>query len=622
MTRYFALIFASFFLVFGACGDGDGDPYNPNDPNFPGSSKLPEETKLPELDGIPSSFTMERHLFYVSSQESAPGLYAYNPLNKSTTLVAPDLDLERVPFAHMLPLGKISANETISEYRAGGVMYATLEIEDMEGFELPHHQYNYIAGDGPDALTPHKVSSTLVTPGSGLTGLFSYDLADLRDSSFLQTMGENTRFDMGMDSGTPAIDAPEGKPLWSTLSDDLHTHAYWLYIDENDDLVVYDRDFSNKTTVVDSATGDPIGGLNAFLSQPITAIGYDSSLFGLAFDDDSDDDDRPNGVAYVVTMPSDANPTPTAKKVVNKAGEPLLFPSGLLGGLMIPGDNLLYSRDGVIVYGGGSDLFGMLLPGGVTKGVNLTRIENGEWSNLNITSGDLEDFVIGGINLSDILMLPPMLIPVSGHGAFWAPGGAPELIEPTDKDPSTWKRTSLADILPEPEDTPTAESVNGWIYYNHARAGGGAIAYHVPSKKVVHLPKARWVGASTDGTSKSIGAVDRLNISDVFLITKNKELAAVPAESPDQGIVILGKLPDTFDELAFRGMGTGPHRLVNIKHKDNSYEVVAVDTQTKNSLHHVMDAPAKNWEKVIGKIMDTEMTTTIRADHTRPIDLY
>lgn len=620
MARYFALIFASFFLVFGACGDKGDDPYNPYNPNFPGNSKLPKETKLPELSGIPSSFTMERHLFYISTQKNGPGLYAYNPQDGTKTLAAPDLEIERVLFAHMLPLGTANADGTVSDYRAGGVMYATLEIEDLNGFDNPQHQYNYIAGDGPNALTPHKVSSSLVFPGSGQTGLFSYDLADLRGSSFLQTMGENIRFDMGMDSVTPAINAPEGKPLMSTLSDDLHTHAYWLYIDENNDLVVYNRDFSTKTLVVDAETGSAVGGLDDYASQHITYITYDSVLVGLVFDDADDD---AAGIGYIVTMPTADKPTPTAKKVVNNKGEPLLFPPALFGGIARPDDNLMYSRNNAIVYASGSDFFGMLVPGNEAKGVNMTRIENGTWSNLKITSDELDDFSVGGINFNDILTIPPMLIPVSGHGTFWAPGGVPELIEPTDKDPSTWKRTSLADILPEPENTPTTESVNGWVYYNHDTAGGGAIAYHVPSKKVIHLPKAQWVGASTDGTSKSIGAVARINISDIFLITKNKELAAVPAESPDQGIVILGKLPDTFDDLVFRGIGTGPHRLVGIKHKDNSYEVVAVDTQNKNSLHRLMDAPVKDWEKATGTLPNgEEMTVTIQGALTRPIDLY
>jgi len=631
MKRYFILVFAALLMAFGACGDGrNDDPYGPWGPGGPGgpggSSRLPKETKLQELDGIPSSFDMDRWLFYVSAHKDAPGLYGYRPSTDEIKLVDAEYDYRMIPFLQTLRLGTVHPNGTVTDFRAGGVMYARYHGKVMNGVELPEHHYHYVSSDAAAGATPVRISSTSSTPGAGLIGLLSFDLGDLTKSSFLQAMGDPLRFDVGMDSSTPAKEAPKGKVLMSTISDDLHTHAYWLYVDKDGALVFYDREFQNKLPVIDADTNQPITGV-AETSQHIAWANYDKLLAGIVFKT-NDNDDYQNGIGYMITAPSDANPTPTAQRVVNDKGDPLVFGASLLGGLATPQDALTYARDGVIVFASGDDLFSMIGGAGSSdgsvsvKGVKLTRIEGNRWSLLNLRSEDLGiDF--GGIDFSGLMMLSNMLIPVEGYGAFWAPNGKPELIEVKGADPSQWKRTALPDNLPEPEHTPTTESANGWIYYNHDYAGGGAIAYHVPSKEIVHLPKAEWVGASSNGKGASIGSLSRIQLSEVFVRTKDNQLGAVAADAPNQGIVILGPLPSSLKEINFAGIGAGPHRLIGIKHQNESYEIIAVDTARKGSLKRLMSSPAVDWEGFPREIYEGHiMTTTIQAGHTRPADLY
>lgn len=630
MKRYFVLVFAAVFLSFGACGDGGEDPYGPWGPGGPGGpgTSLPKETNLPELDGIPSSFNMDRWLFYVSTHEDGPGLHAYHPSTEEIKLIDSEYDYTNVAFLHTLPLGEILPNGSVKKYRAGGVMYARQVMQDLNGHPFPRHQYRYVSSDPTTGPTSTAISSTLSSPGSGLTGLFSFDLNALTGSSFLQTTGDNLRFDVGMDEHTPAMEAPEGAVLISTIGGDLHTHAYWLYVDKNDALVFYDRDFQTALPVIDAETNAPITGVSQ-QSQVINWANYDQLLVGIVFKptDQENTDDSQNGIGYMITAPSTDHPTPTAQRVVNDQGNALQFAPTLFGGIARPSDSLMYGRDGVIVFASGNDLFSMLDQAGTgqddasTNGVNLTRIDGNKWSRLNIQGEDL-GIDIGGWDFSGIMTLSNMLIPVSGHGTFWAPNGVPELIEVNGADPSQWKRTALSDKLPEPESTPTTESANGWVYYNHDTSGGGAIAYHVPSKEIIHLPRAQWVGASSNGDGGSVGAVSRIGLSEIFVRTKDNQLGAVAADAPNQGIVILGALPSTVEEVNFAGIGAGSHRLVGLKHKNDSYEVIAVDTSRKGSLKHLLNSPAVDWEGFEREVFGEVMTRTIQAGYTRPADLY
>lgn len=635
MKTHYAIFVAFFAALCIACpSDDKNDKYSEKPWETP-ANNLPE-TKLPARDGIPSNNTMDRLLYFVSSHEDGPGLYAYRPSDPDAgaIYVDPDLELVRSPFVHVIPRGVMDADGNISEYRAGGVMYATETIELIgapgQEQEFPYHQYHYASSD-PNADQPrYQISNTTVFPGAGLSGLFSYDLSDLRGSSFLQTGSDPVRFDLGMGADTAPLEAPKGKVMMSTIGDDLHTHNQWLYINEDDELVFYTRDFDNVVPVIDVDTSQPITGL-AQNSSFISHISHNVILVGLAFQtEDENDSSFSGGEAYRIHAPDADHTNGRAERIENADGEPLKFKASLFGGLMVPSDQLLFVRNNTIWFAGGDGLESMLTPGESgndgsvdLSGVTLTRIEGAQWSRLLVRDEELEGFNFGGIDFAGMGTLPGMLIPIDGHGAFWAPNGHPELIEANSSNPDQWKRTSLADTLPEPEDTPITESVNGWIYYNHdVGRRGGAIAYHVPSKEVIHLPGARWVGASGNGTGIGAGSASRVQMSEIFVQTKDGVLGAVEANAPDKGIVALGQLPDTFKTVSVRGPGLGPHRLIGIEHEDERFEVIAVDTTTKNSLKHLMSSPAEDWEVVIGNIIDEQITGTIQAGYTAPVNFY
>lgn len=631
MKIFHAISIGFLALTFAACpSDDKPDPWDdPSTPNLP-------ETKLPSRDGIPSSNTMDRLLYFVSTHEDGPGLYAYRPSkpDDGAIYIDPDLDLSRIPFIHMLPLGVLNADGNITDYRAGGVMYAITKHKELgePGHKITtvSHQYTYVSSDPATEGERYQVSSTEVSPGSGGSGLFSYDLRALTGSSFLQMGSEPLRFDLDLGADDEALAAPKGKVLVSTLGDDLHTHNQWLYINEDAELVFYTRDFSESVPVIDVTTNQPIAGV-ARNSQFIAQISYNTILVGLAFkdEDSTSSDDFASGSAYLIYPPDADNTNGRAERVENNDGEALQFQASIMGGLMTPDDHLFFVRGDTVMYAAGDGL-GNLLGAAPSEdeslnvnGITLTRIEGAKWSRLAIRNDDLDGFVIGGIDLGAMGILPPMLIPVEGHGAFWAPNGEPELIEADSDNPTQWKRTPLASKLPQPEATPITESVNGWIYYNHDEGShGGAVAYHVASDELIHLPGAQWIGASSNGKGIGVSSASRIQIAEVFVQTKDNILGAIEAAAPDQGIVTLGTLPSSVEAVSIHGPGMGPHRLMSVQHEDERFEVIAVDTTKKDSLKQLMDTPAVDWEMPFGELFDEVMTLPIQAARTGPVDFY
>lgn len=624
MHRYVAFIFVCVALGLSACGgESDGDPWtNPNNPNYPGAPKLPEVTELKSLDGLPAETTLDRYLYYTSTQEDGPGLYAYRPSTDEITYVDPDVDLYRVPFTHPLPQGKLDAGNRVSEYRAGGVMYATL-IPDDEFSHILRHVYHYVSSDPADNATAHRISSTESFPGAGMTGLFSYDLEDLKLTSFLEGLTDGLRFDLGMDENTPAIEAPEGRVIMSSVADDLHTHAYWLYLTDDGELIFYDRDFQNSYPVVDVDTNTALTDVR-LPTQYIEAVGRDGFLVGVSFEvDDPEDEDEVAdkiGIAYLITAPEDGASEASAKRILNAENRPLRFGVGLGGqNLMRPSEKLMFSREDSIIFAAGDDIFN-ILGSSDEPGVLLTRIDiDGTWSRLTITS-DADGFDFGGIDFGSLLSLPDLLIPLEGDMAFWAPDDTPELIEITGKNPDNWKRTALDPILPSPESTPIAQSANGWVYYQHTTVEPGAIAYNTQSEEIIHLSGAQWLGASTNGKAENLGAQSRMEISEVFAVTNDNQLIAVNAGAPNEGMVVLGDLPSSTKEVAIRGLGMGPHRLARIEHDDGTFEVIAVDTTQAQSLKHLQDTPVSTWERPLTS--DSDAVLDVEPHLTMPVNLY
>lgn len=626
MKALYTILVALFAVTLTACpSDDPKDEWgmNPNTPKLPDSN-------LDERDGIASANTMDRLLYFVSAHEDGPGLYAYRPAESKTDTIYidPDLDLSTAPFIHMIPRGVLNADSSVTNYRAGGVMYAIASpVELTEEITQNHHQYTYVSSDPSTQGERYQISKTTVMPGLVNNALFSYDLTDLTGTSFLQAGSQPLRFDLSMGPDDEALEAPEGKVLMSYIDDELQSHTQWLFIDEDDALVFYDEDFTEKSPVIDVGTGDPITNV-ARNTSFVSHISYNEILVGIAIKDE-DSSDFQDAFAYRVVPPDADNPQGRATRIENADGDPLIFKASLFGGLMTPSEKLLFVRDNTLIFGSGDGLNSML--GGAPnedgspniEGVALTRIEGDEWSYLSVKDEELDGFDFGGINLGAMGSLPDMLIPVEGHGVFWAPLGVPELIEPNSNDPEQWTRTSLADVLPEPEDTPITESVNGWIYYNHtATSRGGAVAYHVPTQKLIHLAGAKWIGASGDGTGVGADSVSRLQASEIFVQTKDNLLAAVEADAPEKGFVPLGTLPADTEEVSISGRGLGPHRLIGLEREDDRFEVIAVDTTQRDSLVHLMETPAEDWEMEMGEMFGEVMTTTIQAAHTAPVRLY
>lgn len=99
MKRFLPFASLACFALVAGCGDGT-DPTNPNNPN---PSDVPS---LPERDGLPSTGNASRLLYYISTHEDAPGLYAVQPSEPTAapTYIDPEINLVR-PFFHTVHAG-------------------------------------------------------------------------------------------------------------------------------------------------------------------------------------------------------------------------------------------------------------------------------------------------------------------------------------------------------------------------------------------------------------------------------------------------------------------------------------------------------------------------------------
>lgn len=145
-------------------------------------------------------------------------------------------------------------------------------------------------------------------------------------------------------------------------------------------------------------------------------------------------------------------------------------------------------------------------------------------------------------------------------------------------------------------------SQGGWFYYNRESGQSDyATAVKVDGSKRVELKDCIWLGASTNGRANYTGgSFSSLEPSEVFMACNNKQIAAVNANDPAAGRVVLGSLAQTADSIAMGRAAPGPHRLVRVAYADDSFEVLYVNTREKNSLQHLMPQTAK--EDVVGNL--------------------
>lgn len=612
MKRWLSLASVACFSLFAACNSNDdgGD--------YPPGTKPPEATKIPERDGIPSTTAADRLLYYVSTHEDAPGLYAYHPASgdQPPAYIDPEMNVV-TPFHHALHSGTLDPDGSIRNFHIGGVFYLTY-YDDDDLLDLPD-TYAGLAHIVATDTTQLQTSPTQVTNETtaanyiqSVGGLFSFNLHDIHRSSFLTYSANGPiRYDMDMAATEAALALPEGRALLSYLGESGPQHEHWLYTNEDHELVFFNRDFTASTAVIDEDTNAPVVNVSEW-SLAVGALSAADQLVVLA-DQNQSESEGLVGTLYRISRPTDAYPGGSAKKLRNADGDVLEFGVGpFVLGRSVPREPQLYVRNNAAYFADGPSMFN-------DTWTSLTRADRDSWTSFSHKQALIDEGVSIGMSMMQS-MLPPIFIYVDGHGTFWAPGRVPELIEPSDSEGQSWKRTKVN--VPVPEKTTIFSSANGWIYYDYeGPTHDGALAYHVPSKETLTFPRATWIGASSNGNSHTISSVSATELSEVFLLLQDRRLVALEAGAPSKGMVILGTLPSTTEALQLFGAGRGPHRLLQLIHEDDSAEVLYVDTRSKGSLKHLMPAAASEWKRPL-ILLDTDIGQPVSPQNTRPVSLF
>ncbi len=262
-------------------------------------------------------------------------------------------------------------------------------------------------------------------------------------------------------------------------------------------------------------------------------------------------------------------------QVLNEDDEPLIFPTGGVGGPMMPADRHLAREGNVLFFG---------IQGALSFGPqDLYRVEGDSWSLLAEQEESLgfdTGFIIAGDGR--------VAASVGSKVVSWDSTG-------NDRQVLEDSTTTFAGIMTE-----VLGSRNGWIFYNRADNTGQdhAVAMKMDGSDSVEIPGAQWFGASSTGKGDSISNMTELG--EVFL-WRDGYIGAVIASNPGLGLVVLGDLGATPDNVMMRGMAPGPHRLIQVwSDGQDEGRVYYVNTRIPNSLQ--------------------AMTVEEPSGHQRPVD--
>jgi hypothetical protein len=587
----------AFVVGLTACGSG-GDDAN-NSLNNIGNNGTVEVT---ERDGIPSDDFVDLLHYYMSTQEDGPGLYAFRPAtpDEAPVYIDPNVTIQ-TPFSTTLPIAETEGGSSL-HLRPKGVFYNAGSSFPPVAGEIPSVK-SYLVTTDPAQLQgePRQVSS-LDYPASfaGTGALISF--GDSLNTSSIWFSIQNMRIDLDMTADEAPLVLPEdGGFIGSMLGEGTRTHDHWLYVDADGTLKFYDTDFTASTSVVDEDSGMPLGNVKT-RGAFVTYLGVENVLVLLA-DADADDQNGDVGRLYRVTRPTATNGG-VAKLLTNSDGEviEMALPGAILG-RTIPGEATRWNDGEAFYFAEGPSIFSADVP------ARVTRVTADGWSALEIEG---EGFA-GAFTA-------PLFIRVDG-GFFWAPSYKPEMIYPNGDDPSSWVRTPLPDA-PQSNETTVLSSAGDWIYYQSA--DDEAVALNVKTSETLALTNSLWIGASLSsevGEEIRTGLIARQELATVLVHLADNRLGAVEAANPKGGIVILGELPETTEEVTVNGPAIGPARLLRLEHKDGGIEVIAVDTREAGSLRRLMESPAVEWTyeaAIAGNPIDID----VQPEPTGPLSLF
>ncbi len=608
MNRWKSLqILVALGLLVSACGkEKDRDQEQNNNDGVAHT--------LPLLDGLAGDADNRELLFFTSTAQGASGLYAYDPSLPEKKAFLIDGDAEFGPAGYpyyAMHGGNLSAdNLSLSGFHVSHVLYSRfiaggnsgagnreLRRVSTDPAEIANGWQRVSMEDSPSTILGERfVQHNLSNP---LGSAYVYrDLNAANEPWFEVMLGddENTEprpFGEEIVVSVPIWDANNGKP------------GGWLAIENEADkrLVLLNTD----RVLVGPVLGEGDASVNNLSSAHLlAALDKETTLVALVFAGGAADDQQ--GEVWAWTQ-GDVSSPGKVKPVLNANGEKLVFSASVFSGGVpqLPAANLRIVKNGALYFANSAEMFSF------GESPSLTRVDKAGWKAFEYPHDD-----------DDESPTPTSFLIDGGQNTLvWFINERLEKIDVSDADNA--KSSVLFDQKvstfgsKDEITTPITTSREGWIFYNRDgryaiddpkdRKGDYsiAVAEKVDGSKRIIVQDARWIGASTDGRAPVLGQVETLEIGEVFLLTRDRTLAAVSAVDPAKGMVELGKLPSTIEGVRMFGLAPGPHRLLQVVHGEKSHEVIYVNTRARDSLKHLMDAPTQGGDY---------------SQYTRPIELF
>lgn len=558
-------LIAMTFLLAG-CSSGSDDTGDTSNGIDSGGQTV-EPTTLPALAGLSGDADNQDRLFYFTSGDGG-GLFSFNPaMPDEKELIDSDALLpSQVGGSFFYPIHQAEwdpLTNGISGFRISQVIYA-LKPDNSFQFE-----YRRVATDSAPLTVETNPLSTenSVYPIIGNPRLFQFDLASPLNTrlAYPDDKGLWRQLSVGDDGSTEPQTFSADHQVVATLSNEGQPGG-WLVIDtsnSNGTLTRLSLDLASQSIPLD-ASNNAISGLVS-----VDPIGWEpgdgSQLLAFQFEED-----EPGELWWYERGETiSAN---TLKRLLNNEAEPLLLDANLFGqGVSKPLD--LAYIDGTWYAIVSSGFLG-------TGGTTLYRIDSNGWEIL-----ASEDFVI---EFTGFISAGDWLVWAYNNKLYSYNHSINQLL------------TLIDDDFVDAYSTTVFGSREGWVFYNRNQfyfdgfiTEPQAVALKADNSDQLVISNARWVGASTSGEGAE-SQLSQLEVSEVFLLINESELSAVSARQPANGAVSLGALPSSAIDVRMFGLAPGPHRLLQVEHEDELFEVVYVNTREASSLLRLMSTPEEN----------------------------
>ena len=563
-----------------ACGGGGGGSDNGAGPSTtPPGDTGGEAFDLPALSGLQGDADNQELLYFTQAEGASPGLYALAPENPDAPfLVDGNVELETT-FSisydrSFLPVHEavLGSDGLISEFRVDRVLYSDNRNPlETEGF------HTAVTDDANPSPRPVSSEDLIL-----LNQSFIQDaLEDADQTAVLYQAGNEKwlQFHLGDDENTDPLELAENLEPAATIFDPEQAQgAGYLVIDRDDQnrvkRVNMDLELIAGTVTAGGSgvDGEEISGWEMRNVATLTPLGgplSDGSQY-LVVSSTND----PGKGALVLYQP-EQNGAGTATYVLDGGESALFFAQALFPPvrpglpaaqhLSRTGDNLFFALQ--------DDVFGF-------GDFNLYRVQGTEWS-LVSTEAELGDFVIANDGRVVVHSEDQVL-------SFALDGSDRRVI---DSDDSLYGQTISGPVL---------GARDGWVFYNRASGMGKvdqfAVASRVDGSDQLSVADARWVGASSSGSVPSVVELSVMEVSEVFMVRGDAELAAVSATDPAAGAVSLGSLPGAAQEVRVFGIAPGPHRLMQAVSAGSpeTLDVLYVNTREEDSLRVISTQSSGN----------------------------